>query len=113
MGLDYCFQILKRLSFGKAVDLFSMEPEDKIKTEGGSRKKTDSASEKEFGHWSLRRDNGDSRWLCEVLGCPALEMFNGRLGGTTSCCLPPLSALGIGALLFLSVRRAWCCTAGG
>jgi hypothetical protein len=42
VGLDYCFQILKRLSFGKAVDLFGMEPEDKIKTEGGSRKKTDS-----------------------------------------------------------------------
>lgn len=63
MGLDYCFQILKRLSFGKAVDLFSMEPEDKIKIEGGSRKETDSASEKEFGHWSLRQDNGDNRWL--------------------------------------------------
>lgn len=44
VGLDYCFQILKRLSFGKAVDLFGMEPEDKIKTEGGSCKKTDSAS---------------------------------------------------------------------
>lgn len=41
MGLDYCFQILKRLSFGRERDLFGVEPEKKIKTKGGSCKKTD------------------------------------------------------------------------
>lgn len=84
MGLDYCFQILKRLSFGKAVDLFGMEPEDKIKTEGGSPKKTDSASEiEEFGHWSLWQGNRDKGRLWEVLSCPALVMLSGRPRKTT------------------------------
>jgi hypothetical protein len=44
VGFNYCFPILKRLSFGKGIDLFSVEPEDKIKTKGGSCKKADSAS---------------------------------------------------------------------
>lgn len=44
MGLDDCFQILKRLSFGKGIDLFGVEPADKIKTKGRICKKTDLSS---------------------------------------------------------------------
>lgn len=40
-GTDYCFQVLNRLSFGREIDLFGVEPEEKIKTKGRSYKKAD------------------------------------------------------------------------
>ena len=36
VGLDYCFQVLNRLSFRREIDLFGVEPEEKIKTKGRS-----------------------------------------------------------------------------
>lgn len=113
VGLDYCFQILKRLSFGKAVDLFGMEPEDKIKTEGGSCRKRLCFGKRKIGHWSLWQDNGDNRWLWEVTSCSALEMLNGegQPSSLVAVSLPRVS-LEIGTLLLLSVYSAWYCVAG-